>query len=84
MVAPTVAALPPDAVLPLVGMLAKRFQATPSRGAELTPWLHALLTLHAGQLIGAPDLARHLSPLYHAVDSRLSVFRKLLRLSGRL
>jgi len=84
MVAPTVAGLPPQSVLPLVRMLARRFEQSPARGGELTPWLHALLTLHAGQLIGAPDLATHLSPLYHAVDSRLSVFRKLLRLSGRL
>jgi len=47
-------------------------------------WIRAILIEHTSYLITLPDLVKSLSGLYLIVDSRLSVFKKLLKLSGRM
>jgi hypothetical protein len=39
---------------------------------------------HSSYLLSLPNLSTYLQPLSQLVDSRVSVFRKLLKLQGRL
>jgi U3 small nucleolar RNA-associated protein 5 len=80
----TVRRLPPEYVLPFLTQVIDRIQSRPSRGVVLFPWVKAVLTLHTAYLMSVPDLPRHLSSLYQMVDGRLAIFKKLLKLSGRL
>jgi len=80
----TVRRLPPALILPFLARLVARFAAKPSRGAQLIAWLRALLSAHAGYLLGVPGLVPALEPLYSLVDNRLAVLKKLLKLQGRL
>jgi len=50
----------------------------------LNLWLRAVLRYHAPYLMSVPDLVKTLSSLYLVVDSRLSSYNRLLKLSGRL
>lgn len=84
MVSATVSRLGTTHVLPLLAALVQRLQGRPTRAAQLVTWLRALLVAHTAYLLSVPELARSLSPLFQALDARLSVFRKLLALSGRL
>lgn len=61
-----------------------RAKAKPSRGLMLIAWVKAVLSSHASYLMTVPDVAQKLAPLYSLVDARVSVFQRLLSLSGRL
>ena len=61
-----------------------RLQSRPGRGAQLSTWLHALVSCHAGYLLTLPDLPDRLSALYALLECRLAPYKKLLRLEGRL
>ncbi|KAJ3145102.1 WD repeat-containing protein 43 [Geranomyces michiganensis] len=80
----TVRRLPPSQVIPLLDQLTMRLQNKPIRARELVEWVRAIVLVHAGYLLSAPHLAGGLSALYQTLDSRVGVFQKLLRLSGRL
>jgi U3 small nucleolar RNA-associated protein 5 len=80
----TVDRLPIEDVMPLLAALVARFQARPHRGAQLLEWLRALLTRHASLLVAQPALPDSLMLLNQAVSARLSSFKKLLRVAGRL
>lgn len=80
----TVAKLPPHYVLKFLKVIVERFQAKPTRGTELILWMKSLLVYHSSYLITIPDLVKNLSSLYLAVDSRLSLYKKMIKLSGRL
>jgi hypothetical protein len=80
----TVAKLPPTCVLPFLSRVVSRFQAKPSRGLQLVVWLRALLSAHTGYLLTVPHLIASLEALYTIIDSRLGVYKKLVKLSGRL
>jgi len=47
-------------------------------------WIRTILIEHTSYLMTLPDLVKSLSGLYLIVDSRLTVFKKLLKLSGRM
>eukprot|EP00744_Colponema_vietnamica_P005450 GILI01007986.1.p1 GENE.GILI01007986.1~~GILI01007986.1.p1 ORF type:complete len:635 (-),score=167.30 GILI01007986.1:40-1944(-) len=80
----TVRRLPTHLVPRLLEQLVSRFHARPTRGLQLSMWLKATLIQHSSWLLSSPDSVRYLSPLYQTVDSRLQVFKKLLKLYGRL
>ena len=80
----TLARLPIRWLLPFLAKLVVRLQARPGRGAQLSAWLHALVTGHAGYLLTLPDLPDRLSGLYALLEGRLAPYKKLLRLEGRL
>ncbi|KAH6558246.1 hypothetical protein KP509_1Z072200 [Ceratopteris richardii] len=54
------------------------------RALILVPWIRAILLYHASFVMSNSSIQPALSSLYQVIDSRLSVFRPLLSLSGRL
>jgi len=80
----TVERLPPPFVVPLLTQIIDRFQKNPRRGGALAIWIKFTLTFHAAYLMTVPNLVQKLGGLYQTVDSRLAVFKRLLKLSGRL
>ena len=52
--------------------------------ATLVGWLRAVLSQHAAYLMACPQLLPMLTPLYQLIDERLSVFKPLLKLVGRM
>mmetsp|Transcript_16894 Transcript_16894/g.21936 ORF Transcript_16894/g.21936 Transcript_16894/m.21936 type:complete len:668 (+) Transcript_16894:105-2108(+) len=73
----------PRAVALLKRLVAK-FEKRPSRVDLVATWVKAVISAHAGFLAGVSDLARQLANLYQVIDHRLSVYPKLLALSGRM
>ncbi|KAI8922261.1 WD40-repeat-containing domain protein, partial [Powellomyces hirtus] len=84
MILATVRRLPPSQVIPLLDQLMLRLQKRPNRAKELIEWVRAVVLVHAGYLMSVPHITSSLGALYQTLDSRASVFQKLLRLSGRL
>ncbi|KAI9099254.1 WD40-repeat-containing domain protein [Phlyctochytrium arcticum] len=80
----TIRRLPPSHVVPLLDQLMVRLQRRPNRARQLVEWVRAVLLVHSSYLMSLPQLTHNLSALYQTLDSRASVFSKLLRLSGRL
>ncbi|RKO92830.1 WD40-repeat-containing domain protein [Blyttiomyces helicus] len=76
--------LPPSSVIPLLDQLLVRMQRRPNRAVDLIEWIRAVVIAHASYLMSVPHLLGQLSTLYQTLDSHVSVFQKLLRLSGRL
>ena len=77
--------LPSSSVLPFLDAIVARLEAKPERAGALVPWIRAILVHHATLLMNSADAsASPINRLHQTVDSRLSVFRKLLKLSGRL
>lgn len=80
----TVARLPSSCVHPLLITLVEKFQSRPHKSHMLVPWIREILLAHASYLITVPNLLDSLAGLYQTVDSRLSCFKRLVKLSGRL
>jgi len=80
----TVARLPAASVIPLLEAVLQRIQGKPARVATLASWLRALLAQHAAYLMSCQQLLPLLTPLYQLIDERLSVFKPLLKLVGRM
>ena len=80
----SVARLAPARVVPLLLRLAAKVERRPGRGINLSVWLRAILTRHAGYLMSVPSLHVKLAGLYHILEARTAVFPKLLSLNGRL
>ena len=80
----TVARLPITSVLPFLEAVLLRVQGKPGRVATLAGWLRAVLSQHAAYLMACPQLLPMLTPLYQCIDERLSVFKSLLKLVGRM
>ncbi|XP_069017055.1 WD repeat-containing protein 43 [Embiotoca jacksoni] len=80
----TVARLPLPAVLPLVEELTKRLQGHPFMAVLMVRWLKAVLLHHTSYLASLPDLVTQLGVLYHMIESRVKMFRKLTKLHGKL
>mmetsp|Transcript_11318 Transcript_11318/g.14751 ORF Transcript_11318/g.14751 Transcript_11318/m.14751 type:complete len:578 (+) Transcript_11318:133-1866(+) len=83
-VADTVKQLDSNRVRQFIGVLIKKFEDKPSRSSLLLVWVSTILKFHAEYLITVPELARSLGSLYETIQARLEVFKKLLKLSGRL
>lgn len=85
MIQRTVERLPSEYILPFLNTIIRKFQMSPNRASDLMPWIQTVVMLHTSFLMTIPDLnVTSLSGLYQTVDSRLSTYPKLLKLSGRL
>ncbi|KAG0362090.1 WD40-repeat-containing domain protein [Gamsiella multidivaricata] len=80
----TVRRLPTAYVVPFLTQVIHKFQQKPNRGEALLEWIKAVLLIHTAYLMTVPDLIKKLSNFYQTLDSRVSVFQKLLNLHGRL
>lgn len=65
-------------------LLVLRIDGRTRRVLSLVPWINAVLLHHASYLMSNPSMQPILSALYQVIDARLSVFRPLLSLSGRV
>jgi U3 small nucleolar RNA-associated protein 5 len=61
-----------------------KFEARPARAATLCLWIKTIVETHAGYLTSSQDAVAALGNLHSTVDTRLGVFKRLLKLSGRL
>lgn len=80
----TVERLSAKYVVGLLEAIVARFERQPSRGVYLTAWLKSLLRTHTSLLMSLPHIDKKLAGLYSVIDQRLAVFKKLLKLQGRL
>lgn len=80
----TVARLPSNYVAPFLTTTIELFRAKPARGLVLVRWIRCTLSLHVAYLTTVPNLMLSLSALYNTVDARVSLFKRYLKLSGRL
>lgn len=80
----TIRRLPTAYVIPFLTQVIHKFQQKPNRGEALLEWIKAVLLIHTAYLMTVPDLIEKLSNFYQTLDSRVSVFQKLLNLHGRL
>ncbi|KAG0004549.1 WD repeat-containing protein 43 [Entomortierella chlamydospora] len=80
----TVRRLPTAYVVPFLTQVIHKFQQKPNRGEALLEWIKAVLLIHTAYMMTVPDLIKKLSNFYQTLDSRVSVFQKLLNLHGRL
>jgi len=80
----TVSRLPSQYVLPFLQVVIDKFTSKPTRASSILTWIRAVLVQHTSYLMSVPDLAKSLSGLYMVVENRLQVYKKLLKLSGRL
>jgi U3 small nucleolar RNA-associated protein 5 len=71
-------------VISFLTQVVQRFQKNPNRCESLAKWIKSILLTHMSYLMTNPSLAENLAPLYQTVDSRISVFNKLMKLQGRL
>ena len=80
----TVERLNPTMILPLFDAIVTRLESTPARGASLAIWISTIITCHTSYLLSIPNLASSLTKLHSLIDTRITSFRKLYKLSGRL
>ncbi|KAG0261968.1 WD repeat-containing protein 43 [Actinomortierella ambigua] len=80
----TVRRLPTTYVIPFLTQVIHKFQQKPNRGEALLEWIKAVLLIHTAYLMTVPDLIKKLSNFYQTLDSRVSVYSRLLNLQGRL
>lgn len=76
--------LPAQLSVPFIEAILDRYQDNNVDTGALMHWLRAILVSHTSHIMSQPDIIQKLSPLYHSIESRLSVFPSLLDLSGRL
>lgn len=80
----TVARLPPTAALSFVNAVVARLQTRPARGAQMARWLRAALVAHTAHLVSSPAAAPALMSLYQTLETRITMYRPMLSLAGRL
>eukprot|EP00455_Lapot_gusevi_P034477 TRINITY_DN37_c0_g1_i1.p1 TRINITY_DN37_c0_g1~~TRINITY_DN37_c0_g1_i1.p1 ORF type:complete len:395 (+),score=96.03 TRINITY_DN37_c0_g1_i1:46-1230(+) len=80
----TIDRLPTPFIIPFLTKVIDRFQSNPHRAWGLLVWIKQILSRHTAYLTSVPDLMQRLDTLYQSINGRLSVFKKLLKLSGRL
>ena len=80
----TVEGLSASCVVQFLTSVINKFEARPARAANLCVWIKTIVEKHAGYLTSSQDAVTALSGLHSTVDGRLGVFKRLLKLSGRL
>ncbi|KAF9919522.1 WD repeat-containing protein 43 [Linnemannia zychae] len=80
----TIRRLPTAYVIPFLTQVIHKFQQKPSRGEALLEWIKAVMLIHTAYLMTVPDLVKKLSNFYQTLDSRVSVYDRLVDLHGRL
>lgn len=84
MIASTVSRLEPMVILPLLKIVIKRCQSKPNDSFYLIEWIRSCLVIHSSYLLSLDQVSSELSDLYTVLESRISNFESLLKLSGRL
>jgi len=81
----TVKKLPLPYVLPLLTKVVAKFQSQPSRALSFILWIKQVIRIHSAYLLQLPEATSGpITSLFSIIDGRVAVFRKLLKLSGRL
>jgi len=80
----TVRRLPITSLIPFLNVLSKKLLSNPNAANLIVVWIRSILLHHTSYLMTIPDITKILSRLHQTVDSRLTVFKKLVKLSGRL
>lgn len=80
----TVEGLSASCVVQFLTRVINKFEARPARAANLCVWIKVVVEKHAGYLTSSQDAVSALGGLHSTVDGRLGVFKRLLKLSGRL
>uniref|UniRef100_A0A0D6R024 Uncharacterized protein n=1 Tax=Araucaria cunninghamii TaxID=56994 RepID=A0A0D6R024_ARACU len=70
--------------LELFKSLVHRLKSGPKRAPFLLPWIRLVLLRHASTIMSDKDSLIFLNTLYQMIESRITIFRPLLQLSGRL
>lgn len=84
MISSTVSRLEPSVILPLLKIVIKRCQSKPNDSLYLIEWIRSCLVIHSSYLLSLDQVSAELSDLYTVLESRISNFESLLKLSGRL
>lgn len=74
----------PGDALDFLRDLVYKLKSSPSRAMSILPWIRAVLLHHASYIMSEEASLIVLNTLYQMIDSRVSVFRPILQLSGRL
>ncbi|KAG6555921.1 hypothetical protein Mapa_002563 [Marchantia paleacea] len=80
----TVSKLRPSEASKFLSVCMLRLETRPRRGLALVSWLRAVLLQHSASLMTNPSMQPVLTTLYQLIEARMTVFRPLLALSGRL
>ncbi|BBN09989.1 U3 small nucleolar RNA-associated protein 5 [Marchantia polymorpha subsp. ruderalis] len=80
----TVSKLRPTEASKFLSVCMLRLETRPRRGLALVSWLRAVLLQHSASLMTNPSMQPVLTTLYQLIEARMTVFRPLLALSGRL
>ncbi|KAG0174672.1 hypothetical protein DFQ30_003435 [Apophysomyces sp. BC1015] len=76
--------LPTAYVIPIVTKLLEKFRQTQGRHPRVVQWLKIILGVHTAYLMANPEIVKRLADVYQFLESRLSVYPKVLALRGRL
>jgi len=81
----TICKLPSEHIPQLLVILTQKFEKHPEQRNTLV-WLRAIFQFHASYMIGStsPEASVQMERLYLTLDSRLSMFKKLCKLGGKL
>lgn len=74
----------PGDALDFLRDLVYKLKSSPGRAMSILPWIRAVLLHHASYIMSEEASLIVLNTLYQMIDSRVSVFRPILQLSGRL
>ncbi|XP_024381323.1 uncharacterized protein [Physcomitrium patens] len=80
----TIRRLRPFEAAKFLTVAVSKMEGRPQRALGLVPWVRAVLLQHASFVMTNLALQPVLTSLYQIIEARLSVFRPLLSLSGRL
>lgn len=84
MISSTVSRLEPSVILPLLKIVIGRCQHKPNDSLYLIEWIRSCLVIHSSYLLSLDKVSSELADLYTVLESRISNFESLLKLSGRL
>lgn len=84
MISSTVSRLEPSVILPLLKIVIGRCQHKPNDSLYLIEWIRSCLVIHSSYLLSLDQVSSELADLYTVLESRISNFESLLKLSGRL
>jgi hypothetical protein len=84
MISSTVSRLEPSVILPLLKIVIGRCQNKPNDSLYLIEWIRSCLVIHSSYLLSLDQVSSELAQLYNVLESRISNFESLLKLSGRL
>ncbi|KAI8981076.1 hypothetical protein BDB01DRAFT_795332 [Pilobolus umbonatus] len=76
--------LPQNNILPLLNELLSLLDVQQTRSTELVAWLKTLLLTHTSYFMSLPKEVQRLSGLFNELENHLTVYPKLLSMSGKL